>query len=451
MNREENTDKRNIMGYESIGKLIIKISLPIMISMLVQAMYNIVDSIFVSWVSEEALAAVTLAYPLQNLIIAFGIGTAVGVNSLLARKLGEGKEEEASSAARHGLLLAFVTYIVFALFGLFLSRPFLSAFTDSASLLDMADSYAKICLICSFGIFFEITCERIMQATGDSVHPMITQTAGAIFNIIFDPVFIFVFDMGVAGAAIATVMGQILAGALALFFAYRNRFINLRMKNFKARKSTVKDIYAVGFPTIITNSIGTLMVSALNGILIAYSMTAVSVFGIYFKLQSFVFMPVFGLSAGLIPIIAYNYGARNRHRITEAVRKGCIIAFAIMAVGFLIFQLAPQLLLKMFNSTAEMDRIGMISFRIISWSFLFAAFSIAIGSSFQATGYGIFTMITSIGRQLVILVPCAYILSALMGLDGVWYAFILSDIIGLALTIILYRIVYKKKIKPLEE
>lgn len=448
---EQNTPKRNIMGYEPIGKLIFKISFPIMLSMLIQAMYNIVDSIFVSWLSEEALAAVTLAFPLQNLMIAFGIGTAVGVNSLLARRLGEGNYRDAEKAGNNGLFLSFCTWLLFAIIGLLFAKPFLSLFTKDAELLGMATSYSRIVLIISCGIFFEVTCERIMQATGDSIHPMITQTVGAVANIILDPIFIFTLEMGVAGAAIATVIGQLVAMAMAFYFVFKNKQIHLSLKGFKPERNIISDIYAVGVPTIITNSISTVMVSGINGILIAFSTTAVSIFGIYFKLQSFVFMPIFGLSAGLVPIIGFNYGARNRHRITETVRKGCIIGFLIMAVGFLVFQFFPEELLGMFKSSPEMDAMGIPALRIISINFMMAAVSIAMGATFQAVGVGIYTMIVSIGRQLVILLPGAFILSRIAGITGVWLAFPFSEIVGLCITVLLYIRIYRNKIRPLEE
>lgn len=448
---EERKIKGNIMGYEPIGKLIMKISLPIMISMLVQALYNIVDSIFVSWLSEEALAAVTLAYPLQNLMIAFAVGTAVGVNSLLSRRLGEGKEEEADNAGRNGLFLALMTWLGFALFAFLFAKPFLALFTDDPELLSMSLVYARICLIASGGIFLEVTGERIMQATGDSFHPMITQTVGAIINIILDPIFIFTFGMGVSGAAIATVIGQVVAAILALYFIHRNKHINLMMKGFKPESHIIREIYSVGVPTIITNSISTVMVSALNGILIAFSTTAVSVFGVYFKLQSFVFMPVFGLSAGMIPIIGFNYGAKNRHRITETVRKGCMISFSIMLVGFLIFQFCPRFLLGLFNSSEEMNALGIPALRIISFCFLTASISIALGATFQGTGIGVYAMIISILRQLGILVPAAFIMSRIWGINGAWWAFSVADLIGLGLSIVFYLDVYRKKIKPLQK
>ena len=313
---EEN--KQNIMGYEPIGRLVVKLSLPLMLSMLIQALYNVVDSIFVSRVSETALTAVSLAFPLQNLIIAFGVGTAVGVNSLLARKLGEKDNASAERCANNGIFLALATWLVFALFGIFLSRPVLSIFTDEPELLSLSTVYTQICMVFSFGVFVDITCERIMQATGDSFHPMIVQMSGAITNIILDPIFIFTFRMGVAGAAIATVIGQIVSMVLALYFVRKNQYIKLDLspRTFRPDGKIIAECYKVGVPTIIMNSVSTVMVSGLNSILISFSTTAVSVLGVYFKLQSFVFMPVFGLQAGTIPIIAFNYGAKKRKRIS---------------------------------------------------------------------------------------------------------------------------------------
>ena len=316
------------MGYESIPKLIVKLSLPLMLSMLIQALYNVVDSIFVARVSENALTAVSLAYPLQSLMIAFGIGTAVGVNSYLARKLGEKRNDEAEAAANNGFFLAIITWLAFAIFGLFGTGPFISLFTEDEELLALTTEYASICLIFSFGIFIDITAERIMQATGDSIHPMIAQSLGAITNIILDPVFIFGFNMSVTGAAIATVLGQMVSMTAALIFVSRNKYIklHLNLKKFRPSGRIIKEIYAVGVPTIIMNSVGTVSVSAMNSILISFTATAVSVLGVYFKLQSFIFMPVFGLQAGMIPIIAFNYGARKRGMILSTLKTGGTIA-----------------------------------------------------------------------------------------------------------------------------
>ncbi len=441
----------NIMGYEPIGKLIMKLSLPLMASMLIQALYNIVDSIFVAMVSEEALTAVSLAFPIQNLLIAFSIGTGVGVNSYLARKLGEKDQKTAEDTAEVGLMLAIITWLVFALGGLFFSKRFLSIYTQDESLLGLSSGYAIIVTLFSFGLFIDITIERIMQATGDSFHPMIIQMSGAITNIILDPIFIFTFKLGVQGAAIATVIGQFVGAALAVFFIRRNKYIHISLRRIRLEKRIVKEIYKVGLPTIITNAIGTFMVSALNSILISFSSTAVSVFGVYFKLQSFVFMPVFGLNNGMIPIIAYNYGARKKERMLKTIKLGTCIALCIMALGFLTFQLIPAMLLGMFSATEEMIRLGVPALRIISICFIPAAISIALGASYQATGVGWASMLTAISRQIVILVPSAYILArATRNIDSVWFSFPIAEVMGLLMSIILYTYVYKTRIKPLE-
>ena len=439
------------MGYEPIPKLIAKLSLPLMLSMLIQALYNVVDSIFVARVSEAALTAVSLAYPLQNLMIAFGIGTAVGVNSYLARKLGEKQHEEAEKAADNGFFLAIVTWLVFAVFGIVGTRPFLSIFTDDPELLQLSVDYAAICLIFSFGIFIDITAERIMQATGDSIHPMITQSLGAITNIILDPVFIFAFGMGVKGAAIATVIGQIVSMIAALYFVSRNKYVRLHfsLRHFRPSGKIISEIYKVGVPTIIMNSVSTVMVSALNSILIRFSATAVSVLGVYFKLQSFVFMPVFGLQAGMIPIVAFNYGARNRRRMTNTLRTGGTIAVAIMVVGFLIFQFMPDLLLSLFAASSDMLDIGRPALRIISICFIPAAISISLTSAFQATGEGYAAMIVSIVRQLAVLLPVASLLAKTEVLDNVWFAFTVAEAVGLTLSVLFYLHVYRTKIRPI--
>ena len=446
-------NKQNIMGYEPIGRLVIKLSLPLMLSMLIQALYNIVDSIFVSRVSETALTAVSLAFPLQNLIIAFGVGTAVGVNSLLARKLGEKDIESAEKCADNGIFLALVTWAVFAMAGLFLAKPMLSMFTDDEELLSLSTIYAQICMVFSFGVFVDITCERIMQATGDSFHPMVVQMTGAITNIILDPVFIFTFRMGVAGAAIATVIGQIVSMMLAIYFVRKNKFIKLSIspRKFRPDGKIIAECYKVGVPTIIMNSVSTIMVSGLNSILISFSTTAVSVLGVYFKLQSFAFMPVFGLQAGTIPIIAFNYGAKNKKRMTKTIKVGCVIALAILATGLAIFQLIPDVLLGFFAASDEMLEIGIPALRIVSLCFIPAAISIALTASFQATGVGWAAMVVSIVRQLAFLLPIAYLLSLRGVLNDVWLAFFLADIVGLTLSVIFYIYVYKTKIKPIGE
>ncbi len=447
----ENKSTKNILGYESIPKLIIKISLPLMISMLVQALYNVVDSIFIAMVSETALTAVSLAFPLQNLLIAFAIGTAVGVNSFLGRKLGEGDKETAEECAGNGIFLAVATWLFFALIGIFGAKPFLSLYTDDPELLKLSTEYARIVLIFSFGCFVDITCERIMQATGDSFHPMLIQLTGATTNIILDPIFIFVFDMGVAGAAIATVIGQFVGMFVALYYVRKNHFIRVRLREIRPRKAIIKNIYAVGAPTVITNAIGTIMVSFMNSILIAFSATAVSVFGVYFKLQSFIFMPIFGLNAGMIAILAYNYGAGNKDRMIKTLKVGTMIAVSIMVVGFLLFQLCPELLLSLFSASDYMMAIGIPALRTISIHFIIAGFSIALMSIYQATGVGIASMVISISRQLLVLIPAAWILGRLFGLDAVWYSFIIAEIVSILISIGFFVWIYKTRIQNLKK
>ena len=443
--------KENIMGTLGITRLIMKMSLPLMISMLIQALYNIVDSMFVARVSETALTAVSLAFPLQNLLIAFGVGTGVGMASYLSRKLGEKDTETATKAAGNGITLAVITWVLFAILGLTIVKPFMALFTDDAELLGLSTSYSEIVMIFSFFMLLSMMNERILQGTGDSFSSMLSQMTGAITNIILDPVFIFVFKMGVNGAAIATVIGQAVGCAVSLYFVIRNKYIKIKPQHLKLEKRMVASIYSVGAPTIITNSIGTVMTGAMNAILIGFSTTAVSVFSVYFKLQSFVFMPIFGLSSGMVPIIAYNYGARKKKRVMSTIYIGTIIAIGIMVVGTIVFNLFPEVLLSLFSATEEMYRLGVPALRIISLCFVSAAISIGLGSSFQATGYGIGTMIVSIARQLLVLIPTAYIMAKLVGINGVWFSFIIAEGVGLAVSLILFIKVYKTRIKPIGE
>ena len=443
--------KENIMGTLGITRLIMKMSLPLMISMLIQALYNIVDSMFVARVSETALTAVSLAFPLQNLLIAFGVGTGVGMASYLSRKLGEKDTETATKAAGNGITLAVITWVLFAILGLTIVKPFMALFTDDAELLGLSTSYSEIVMIFSFFMLLSMMNERILQGTGDSFSSMLSQMTGAITNIILDPVFIFVFKMGVNGAAIATVIGQAVGCAVSLYFVIRNKYIKIKPQHLKLEKRMVASIYSVGAPTIITNSIGTVMTGAMNAILIGFSTTAVSVFSVYFKLQSFVFMPIFGLSSGMVPIIAYNYGARKKKRVMSTIYIGTIIAIGIMVVGTIVFNLFPEVLLSLFSATEEMYRLGVPALRIISLCFVSAAISIGLGSSFQATGYGIGTMIVSISRQLLVLIPTAYIMAKLVGINGVWFSFIIAEAVGLAVSLILFIKVYRTRIKPIGE
>ena len=446
----ENATKENIMGREGITPLLFRISLPLMISMLVQALYNIVDSMFVARLSETALTAVSLAFPLQNLLIAFGVGTGVGMASFLSRKLGERDEESATKVAGNGISIASITWAVFAVLGLTVVKPFLNLFSDDAELLGLSTGYSEIVMVFSLFMFLSMMNERILQGTGDSFSSMLSQMTGAITNIILDPIFIFTLGFGVNGAAIATVIGQGVGCAVSFICVLRNRFIHIEPRHLKIEKRMVKAIYAVGAPTIITNSIGTVMTGAINAILISFSTTAVSIFSVYFKLQSFVFMPIFGLSSGMVPIIAYNYGARKRKRVTETIWKGTFIASVIMILGTLAFNFFPRELLSLFSATEEMYRIGIPALKMISLCFVPAAISIGLGSSFQATGYGVGTMIVSICRQLMVLIPVAYILSIFLGINGVWLSFIVAEIIGLVVSIAIYLKVYSSRIRPIE-
>ena len=441
--------KTNIMQSETIPRLLFKMSFPMMLSMLIQALYNVVDSIFVAMVSETALTAVSLAFPLQNLLISAAVGTGVGINSLLSRRLGEGKHEEANHVASTSLFLAFAMWVLFVLIGVFLTKPFLALFTKDTELLKLSTSYSRICLIVSFGCIFSITIEKLIQATGNSVQPMTMQLTGAITNIILDPVFIFVFRLGVNGAAIATVIGQIASMLLAIIFFKKNEYISIQLKDIKPNARIIKDIFQVGLPSIIMNSIGTVMVSLINKILILFSATAVSVFGVYFKLQSFVFMPVFGLNNGVIPILGFNYGARNKKRMLDTMKLGLVVALLIMITGTICFQLFAKELLSLFSATEEMYRIGIPALRTISLCFIPASISIILIASFQATGFGLASMMVSIIRQLVVLCPCALLLSRLIGINGVWYSFAIAEIFGLLFSVIFFIHVYNKKIKNL--
>ena len=444
------------MGTAPILPLIFSMSLPAMFSMLVQALYNIVDSYFVAQVSEKALAAVSLAFPLQNLLIAFAVGTAVGVTSLISRRLGQGLQEEANAAATHGILLAVATWVLFALYGAFFSTPFFHLFETDPEIIQMGDTYISICCIFSFGVFVEICLERTLQATGNMIWPMIFQLIGAVTNIIMDPILIFGWfglpAMGVAGAAIATVMGQILAMAVAaLVVTFGKHDVHVSFRRFRLSWRTIKDIYVVGIPSIVMQSIGTVMTMALNGILSGFSTAAYTVFGIYFKLQSFVFMPVFGLNQGLLPILGYNYGARNRKRMMTAFRDGCAIALVIMAAGMAVFLAAPQWLLSIFNASAELLEIGIPALRIICTCFLFAALGIVCSTLFQAVGKGVYSLIVSLMRQLAVLVPAAWILAKVtQQVVFVWWAFPIAECVSLVVSLLFFLRLYNKEIKHLE-
>ena len=439
-----------------VKRLLVTMSLPMIISMLVQALYNIVDSVFVSMINQAALTAVSMAFPIQNLLIAVSAGTCVGVNALLSRSLGERNAKNANLAAVNGLFLAFVSFLFFALFGIFGARFFFESQTDNPVIIEYGIQYLQIVCIFSFGLFGEMMFERILQSTGQTFYCMITPGTGAIINIILDPILIFgllgVPAMGIRGAAAATVFGQIVAMVLAAMLNHaKNKDVRISFKGFSPHKRTISIIYQVGVPSIIMQSISSVMTFGLNKILISFSETAVAVFGVYFKLQSFIFMPIFGLNNGMIPIIAYNYGARNKKRIMETVRLSIGIAVGIMLIGLAVFQLMTPQLLMLFQADADMLSIGVPALRIISLSFLFAGYCIIVGSVFQAMGNGVYSLIISVARQLVCILPLAYFFAQVFGLHAVWYSIPLAEITSVVLSSILFRKIYVEKIKPLGE
>lgn len=445
----------NKMGTMPVNKLLVSMSLPMIASMLVQALYNVVDSVFVAQISENALTAVSLAFPIQSLMIAVSSGTCVGINALLSRSLGEKRQKEANLSAVNGVFLAFVSYLVFALMGIFGSHLFFASQTENREIVEFGTQYLTICLIFSFGIFMEMTFERIMQSTGRTIYSMVTQGTGAIINIILDPIMIFgLFGfprLGIRGAAIATVTGQIIAMILAVWFNHKkNRDVQLSFKGFKPDGRIIAKIYEVGVPSIVMQSIVSIMTFGMNKILIMFSETAVSVLSIYFKLQSFIFMPIFGLNNGVIPIVAYNYGAGHKKRIMDTIKLSTFIAVGIMLIGLIIFQVFPEGLLKLFNASDHMLEVGVPALRIISTSFLFAGYCIILGSVFQALGNGVYSLIVSVARQLLCILPLAYVFARVAGLHAVWYSFPLAELISVTLTTILFRRIYVKKLKNLK-
>ena len=451
--------KENKMGVMPVKKLIISMSLPMMISMMVQALYNVVDSYFVAKVSEDAMTAVTMAFPLQNLMIAVASGTGVGINALLSRSLGEKRFDRSDAAANNGLLLTFLSYLVFLLVGLFGTRAFiLTQVKDpvkDAQVLAFATSYLRICCCLSMGIFFQITFERLLQSTGRTIYSMVSQATGAIINIIFDPIMIFGLfgfpKLGVAGAAYATVLGQITAACLGLILNLRkNEEITISLKRILSPNAMIiREIYFVGVPSILMMSIGSVMTYMMNQILKTFSNTAIAVFGVYFRLQSFFFMPIFGLKNGLIPVLAYNYGARNRERIREALRFAMFLALSIMAAGTVVFETRPVQLLRLFNASDEMLRIGVPALRIICLSFTVAGACIVMGSIFQAFSQSYYSLIISVARQLLVLIPVAYLFSKIGDVTLVWWAFPIAEIVSLILSFIFFRRLYNQTVQTL--
>ena len=446
--------QENKMGVLPVPKLLFQMSLPMILSMLVQAPYNIVDSIFVAQINENALTAVSLVFPVQNLLIAIAVGTGVGVNSVLSRSLGAKEFRTANACAQHGIFLAFISGILFAIAGNLLAVPFFNIQTSDVQIKEYGVTYMTIISTLCVAVYLQVMFERLLQSTGRTFFTMISQGVGAIINIIMDPILIFGLlgfpKLGVAGAAIATVFGQACACVLGLFFNIKvNKDISIDMRHFRPDKKIIASIYEVGIPSIVMQAIGSLMTFGMNKILIQFTSTATAVFGVYFKLNSFIFMPVFGLNNGMVPIVAYNYGARNKKRITQTIHLSIISAVVIMLCGLALFMIFPENLLRMFNASDAMLEIGVPALRIICLSFIFAGFCIVVGSVFQALGNGIYSLIVSAARQLLVILPVAAFLAKVGGLSAVWWAIPIAEIASVTFSSYFYRKIYKEKIAPL--
>ena len=458
MSNEKKTSPltENKMGVKPVGKLLFEMALPIVLAMTIQALYNVVDSIYVSQISESAVTALSLAFPIQNLIIGFAVGIGVGVNSMLSKSLGENNQKQADRTAGNGILLTLIATGLFVLFGAFGAAPYFAMQSDVAETVEGGTVYTAIVCIGCLGIFVEVLGERLLQATGRTFYTLITQGSGAVLNILLDPLFIFGFAplgipaMGIAGAAIATVIAQWVAAILAIFFNLKcNPDIHLSLANLRPRKKIILPILSIGIPSIIMNSIGSVMTFGMNQILQGFHETATGVFGIYFKLQSFFFMPVFGINSAAISILAFNYGARKPKRIVDTLKISSISALLIMLLGVAAFQLIPDVLLGIFNPSEDFLVIGRSALRIISLIFPLAAIGIALSASFQALGSGIYSSITSLCRQLIVLLPAAYLLSLSGDVTAVWWSFPIAEVASIILILLLYLRIYNKKIKPL--
>ncbi len=440
--------QENKMGVMPIDKLLLSMSLPMMISMLVQALYNIVDSIFVSQINEYALRAVSLAFPVQSLMIAVAVGTAVGINAFVSKSLGEKDFEKANLIANNGIFIEMISYVVFALVGIFFSTPFFNSQTQIPEVRQYGVTYLTICCVVSLGIFTQVTFERLLQSTGKTFYTMITQGVGAVINLILDPILIFGYfgipRMGVAGAAAATVIGQIIAAVLAVVFNLKcNSELHISFKGFKPDGGIIVQIYKVGAPSIVVQAIGSVMTYGMNLILAAFG-AAQTVFGVYFKLQSFIFMPVFGLNNGMVPIIAYNYGAGKRERVVKTMKSSIKYGVGIMLAGLVAMELFPAQLLSLFNPTPEILEIGVPALRTICISFIFAGFCIIVGSAFQALGNGIYSMIVSVARQLCVLLPVAYLLSLSGNVHLIWWSFPIAELASVGMSTYFLIRIYKK-------
>lgn len=445
----EQTEQRNKMGTKPVFPLLMSMAFPPMLSMLIQSMYNIVDSMFVARFSQNALTAVSLAFPLQNLVLAVAVGAGVGVNSYISRKLGARDRDAANAAVTHGFLLSVAHAIFFVLFGLVAIKPFFRMFTDSPEIISLACDYSYIVVLGAFAQLFHIMVEKLLQSTGRMLAPMLLQTIGAIANIILDPILIFGLlgapRMGVRGAAIATLLGQILSMTLSLLvFFLRDQDLRMDLKKFRPDLRAIAQIYAVGVPTMLMNALGSLLVTLLNSILIRFSELAVSVFGVYFKLQTFVFMPVSGLTQGALPIMGYNYGAQNRRRLLSTLRCAVLVAVGIMAAGNLLFVLIPDKLLLLFNASPEMLEMGVSALRIISCSYIFAAVGLIFSTMFQAVGKGSYSLTVFLMRQLIVVVPLAFLLSRTLGLNGIWLSFPIAEAAG-AIAAVLFFLAFRRR------
>ena len=448
----EKQERSKMLGTMHMGRLVPKVSIPIMISMLVQALYNVVDGIFVARYSADSFTAVSLVFPIQMLMIAVGTGLGVGINSLVSRRLGEGRAEAARDAARNGIFLELCGGLLFCLFGILGARSFMHVFTEDQHLQALGGQYLTIVTVFSFGLLLSMVFERLMQSTGNTTLSMTTQLAGAVTNIILDPIMIFTLDMGVAGAAWATVIGQWVSMSLGLFLNQtRNRELKIHVKGFRPQGGTVREILAVGFPSIIMQAISSVMNVGMNMILLGFGNTAVNVLGVYFKLQSFIFMPVFGLGNGLVAIVGYNYGARQRERVYAAIKVALTIALGIMGVGLLLFMTVPQVLLSLFESgdAGDLRVMGQAALRTISLSFLMAAVGIIVTVVFQAVGKGVYSLIMSLCRQLIVLLPAAYLLSRTGSVSAVWWAFPIAELVSLTICLLLFRKVDREMLKKL--
>ena len=454
MSSTEAQPTENKMGTMPVPKLLLSMALPMMASMLVQALYNVVDSIFVAKLSEDALTAVSLAFPMQNLMIATATGIGVGMNALLSKKLGEKDSQGANQAASNGIFLSFLAYLAFLFIGIFITRTFFRGQTGIAHIIEDGTTYLTLVCVFSFGLFGQVSCERLLQSTGKTIYAMITQGTGAIINIILDPILIFGLfgapKLGIAGAAIATVFGQIVAALLALYLNHsKNKEIHIQFRGFRPHKNTIERILYVGIPSILMVAIGSVMTFGMNRILMAFTSTAAAVFGAYFKLQSFIMMPIFGLNNGMVPIIAYNYGARKKERIAQTIKLSILSAICIMLIGLIILQLFPGSLLELFDASENMLAIGIPALRIISVSFLFAGFCIVSSSVFQAFGNGVLSMFVSFARQLIVLLPIAWLLSKTGNLNMVWWSFPIAELMSLFLCSLFLKHTYNTIIKKI--